>query len=192
MQMRFYKKYPEPKIYSDDYKITWAQKKFINELFLCGFQPTKAAMITRGFRDKKRTASRWAQRTLRYPHVQREIRRRFRKVEITADRVLKELACIAFSNIQNIFNQDGSIKPVSEMDEDTTRALKALEIIASKEGLNKKVAFHNKLEALKILSQYTGILENKTKVEIENIDKLILAARERAQNGNTDGGQEDS
>ena len=113
-------------------------------------------------------------------------------MEITADRVLKELACIAFSNIQNIFNQDGSIKPVSEMDEDTTRALKALEIIASKEGLNKKVAFHNKLEALKILSQYTGILENKTKVEIENIDKLILAARERAQNGNTDGGQEDS
>ena len=48
--------------------------------------------------------------------------------EITADRVLKEIARPAFLDIRKAFNADGSLKPIHDLDDDTAAAIAGLEV----------------------------------------------------------------
>ena len=50
------------------------------------------------------------------------------KLEITVERVKRELARLAFYDPRAFWNPDGSAKPVTELDEDTARALAGFEM----------------------------------------------------------------
>jgi phage terminase small subunit len=66
---------------------------------------------------------------------------------ITQERVLRELAAIAFSDITDVFNSDWSLKELQEMDPEKTPAIKNLE----KTDRGVKVQLHDKLAALQRL-----------------------------------------
>ena len=103
-------------------KLTPKRAAFVEE-FACDMNATQAA-IRAGYSVK--TAKEQATRLLSNVHVAAEIAKgraaRSERTGITADRVLQELARIAFFDVRKLLNDDGSMKPISEIDDDTRAA----------------------------------------------------------------------
>jgi len=95
---------------------------------------------------------------------------------ITAEMVINELASIGFSNIQDYLGAENSIKDVSELPEETAKAIKSIKkSITEFEGGEKTVVtfeLHDKVAALEKLGRNLGIFEidNKQKRPVINVD----------------------
>ncbi|OWK39535.1 terminase small subunit [Fimbriiglobus ruber] len=63
--------------------------------------------------------------SLRIEDLRRLARKRH---EVTADRVIAEYAKLAFLDIRKAFDEDGNLKPIHEMDDDTAAAIAGLEV----------------------------------------------------------------
>src|ERR1017187_4042453 len=99
------------------------QQIFVRE-YLLDRNATRAA-IAAGYSQK--TAYSAGPRLLKNVEIQAEIAKRTEKVlaklEITAERVLHGLAELAFFDPRKMFNSDGSLKPVVELDDISAMAL---------------------------------------------------------------------
>lgn len=119
--------------------------------------------------------------------------KRQERLEITADKWLRELAIIGFSDIANYIDIDqdtGSIRAKSfdEMPKETSRALETIKedrmIREDSKGedsiINSKVTFkmHGKLEALKMIGQHLGFLKDP-KIEIPGVEKVLYELSEK-------------
>ena len=93
---------------------------------------------------------------------------------INQERVLRELAAIAFSDFKEVFNDDWTLKPLKEMDPNTTPAIKSLE----KTERGVKVHLHDKLSALNRLWEIVkpNQVTNDTDENeyLNSLDKLYL------------------
>lgn len=95
-------------------------------------------------------------------------KKRSERTEITQDRVLQEVARLAFLDIRRAFKEDGSLKPVSEMDDDTAAAIAGIEVteIAGTDlGVIKKVRLSDKKGSLELLMRHLGMLNDKMKLQ---------------------------
>lgn len=92
--------------------------------------------------------------------------------DITIERVMKELARIAFLDPRKFFDKDGKLIPLDKLDEDTARALAGLDVVEmtggaeiSEEGIKvleswvKKIKPANKIDALRLLAQQLMLRE---------------------------------
>lgn len=159
-------------------KLSPKQKIFVSE-YLVDLNAKQAA-IRAGYSEK--TAEVQGSRLLGYVKVAAAIRekleKRASKLEITAERLDQEAARIAFFDIRKLYREDGSLKPVSELDEDTARALSGLDVqvVGSEEKgystvLKYKTA--SKEKGLELLCRRLGLLkENVTQVAVSN--KVIV------------------
>jgi hypothetical protein len=77
-------------------------------------------------------------RLLKKPIVANEINRRKQKrltnLEISAERVLSEIARCAFFDPRKLYNRDGTLKKVTELDNDTVSAMQGLKVIERKKA----------------------------------------------------------
>ncbi|WP_198162290.1 terminase small subunit, partial [Methylosinus sp. R-45379] len=102
------------------------------------------------------------------------------RTEITADRVLKELSCLAFFDIGEAFNEDGSLKQLYEMREDVRRAIAGFEVteIRNEDGVvignTKKVKFVNKIEAIEKVMRHLGMFEDRLRVKFDNPLAILI------------------
>lgn len=137
---------------------------------------TKAA-IRAGYAPK--AASAQASRLLKNVKVAARIAELKAKVEakvvVTAARVIEELGRLAFCDISEAFNEDGTLKPIHEIPENCRRAMAAMEIEESSPGVElggeagvkmtlrhvKKVKFWNKHDALHTLAKRFNLLNEK-------------------------------
>jgi phage terminase small subunit len=107
--------------------LTPKQQMFIKE-YLVDLNATQAA-IRAGYSAK--TAEVTGCRLLSYAKIKEELQlamdKRSAKLEITAERVLQEIAKLAFCDPRKFFDDDGRIKPMSEIDDDTAAALAGIE-----------------------------------------------------------------
>lgn len=93
--------------------------------------------------------------------------------EHVAERVLAEIRALAFTKMTEAFNDDGTIKPVSEWGEDLCRGLAYLEVTelfkpGTKKvqiGVVKKMKFHPKLQALEMAAKNLQLLTQKVEVQ---------------------------
>lgn len=108
-------------------KLTPKQFLFVKE-YLVDLNATQAA-IRAGYSEK--TAQVIGAENLAKPiiaeSIQIEMDKRAARIEITADRVLQELAKLAFHDPRKFFDDDGRIKPISELDDVTAMALSGIE-----------------------------------------------------------------
>ena len=90
--------------------------------------------------------------------------------EWVAQRVLSELNSTAFVDIRNIFNDDGSIKDISEIDDDTARAINGIEVFEEFEGFGKdrehvgqtkKIKLVDKLKSIEMLGKNLKMFTDK-------------------------------
>jgi len=84
---------------------------------------------------------------------------------LVSDRsVLREYARIGFSDVRNLFNEDGSLKNIHSLDNDTARAISSLKVVTKSYGKGKveyvnEIKFWNKNAALESLAKNLGLLD---------------------------------
>jgi phage terminase small subunit len=150
-------------------KITEKQRLFISE-YQVDFNGTRA-VIRAGYSPKR--ASEMAYQLLQIPTVRQALDRameeRLRKIGVRADRVLTEIARVAFSDLRKLYNEDGSLKLPSEWDDDEAAAIAGVEVLEEFSGrgedrtlvgFTKKVRLFDKIKALELLSKHLGIIGN--------------------------------
>lgn len=101
--------------------------------------------------------------------IQEEMNKRCGRLEVTADHVLQELARIAFLDPRQLFDEDGDLKPISELDDDTAAALASFEIKENFKGrgkwqfdfLTKKVKLVDKKGTLELLGKHLKLFTDK-------------------------------
>lgn len=84
------------------------------------------------------------------------IEKRVARTQITADRVIAELALIAFSNAGDLYTKDGALKNISSMPENVTRAIQE---VTSRDDEILKIKTYDKKGALDSLGKHFGIFE---------------------------------
>lgn len=141
------------------------------------FNATQAA-IGAGYSEK--TAGQIGERLLKKVEIQKVIgkaqSKTAEKSEITRERWLREMACIAFLDPLDIFEDDGSVKLVKNIPENARRALGSFDVSEifdaaegdqkSAIGLLKKIKFHSKPEALRDMGKALGFLKDGGEINV--------------------------
>ena len=137
------------------------QAMFADE-YLIDFNATQAA-IRAGYSAK--TAAVQGFGLLRKPNIQAIISAKQKelahKAGITRERIIAEAGRLAFSDIRNIFDKDGNLKAIHELDDATAAAISGVELVVSGNGddvtMTKKIKLWDKNSALDKLLKHLGI-----------------------------------
>lgn len=110
-------------------ELTKAERLFVGE-YLVDFNAT-AALMRCGW--SPHTANQNSVYFLRKPHVRAAIEKSIKRMEahtvVSATRILEEVLRIATADPRRVMNDDGSMKQLQELDEDTARAVASLEVV---------------------------------------------------------------
>ena len=160
--------------------MTLQQQQFCDE-YLIDFNATQAA-IRAGY--KENTAYSQGQRLLKNVEVreymQKRMKKREKRTEITQDMVVNELAKIAFLDISKLYDENGMLKKIQDIDKDSVKAISSLETLEEysgygedreKIGDTRKVRLLDKTKALELLGKHLGLFTD-IKLNITNSDKL--------------------
>lgn len=143
------------------------QQKLFYDRYLLHFNGTKAAEEA-GY--SKKTAAQQASRLLRNVNGQSYLAEKREKLaqkeELNQEMVLREYARIGFSDIRKYYNADGSLKPITELDDDAAAALSGVEVDEIWEpdgdggrkqvGETKKIKRWDKVNALAQINKMMG------------------------------------
>lgn len=155
-------------------KLTDKQQRFVDE-YLIDLNATQAA-IRAGY--SVRTANEQGAQNLAKLSVQDAISKkmaaRSRRTGVNAERVVLELAKVAFAKMTDIVDSNGKIKEDASPDD-----LACIESIKYKESDNeyggsveREVKIASKLKALELLGKHLGIWSDKFNVTVEKSEKL--------------------
>lgn len=145
------------------------QRAFVDE-YLIDLNATQAA-IRAGYSQK--TAQEQGARLLSKVMVQaalsERMNERVRRTEITQDRVLQEIARVAFFDPRKLFNEDGSPKRLVDLDDDSAAVVAGLDVatIGNADvgvGQIMKYKIADKMKAIDQCMSHLGM--GKTKVEL--------------------------
>ena len=141
-------------------RLTPKQARFVAE-YLVDLNATQAA-IRAGYSD--RVSSEIGYQLLQKTSVQSAIdacqRERSARTGVTADRVVKEIARVAFSNLSDVMEWTPAGIEVKRSDEIAPDAAAAIaEISETNAGL--KVKLHNKVAALEQLAKHVGLYNDR-------------------------------
>lgn len=83
------------------------------------------------------------------------------------DRIVDELAHIAFYDLRKAYKEDGSLKNMRDLDDGTAAAIQGVETIVVGEDISiKKIRANDKLKALEMLGKIMGAIRPDVKVNI--------------------------
>lgn len=169
------------------------QARFVAE-YMIDLNATQAATRS-GYSAK--TAYAIGHELLKKPEIQAALtaamQDRSERTQITADRVLEELARIGFADLRKLFDEDGSLRDVADMDPDTVAAIASIELQVSgppEAPLHtSKVKLWDKVAALDRLGRHFAMFTdrtlNETTVrpvqEMTDEELMAIAARETGQ-----------
>jgi phage terminase small subunit len=167
-----------------DKNLTPKQAQFVAE-YLIDLNATQAA-IRAGY--SKKTAGAIGDENLKKPEIAAALaaaqQKRGERTEITADRVLQELARIAFFDLRKLYREDGTLKAMHELDDDAAAVLAGVDVVETQgnaavggeEGIKhiaeyvKKVKIPDKVGALSLAMRHLGMLKDK----VEHSGDLIV------------------
>ena len=173
-------------------KLLPRQRIFVSQ-YLPELNATRAA-IAAGYSPK--TAASQGSRLLRNVKVRAEIEAGTAKITekygLSAERVLQGIANLAFFDPRDLYNQDGSLKSITELGADTAAAITGMhtkEIVREhdgqgapkKIGIRTKIRFADRGRNLERLGRYFGLFTKR--VEVGGLDTLaedLQKARLRA------------
>lgn len=145
-------------------KITAKQQRFVDE-YLIDLNASQAA-IRAGYKGDPNTVG---PRLLAYVGVRSQIEagraKRQERTAVTADRVVLEIARLAFFDPRKLLTETGEPRPIQELDDDTAAAIAGLETATEKdrsgEGVThiRKYKIADKNSALEKLAKHLGIYE---------------------------------
>ena len=99
------------------------------------------------------------------------------KSVVSQESVIKELQRIAFFDIRKLFNVDGTLKRVTELDDDTAAAIASIEVVdIGADGqlvLSKKFKTSEKLKALDLIGTHLGMFVKKVEDVTDPLKKAM-------------------
>ena len=153
-------------------KLTPKQKRFIDE-YLVDLNATQAA-IRAGY--SKRTACFIGYENLTKPQIKEALgvaqENLSKRTEITQERVIAELATIAFSNIGDVVSWGPggvSVKSADELSPEILASVADVSKSGGKEGGVVRVRLYDKLKALELLGKHLGLFVEKVEVGLRPI-----------------------
>lgn len=145
-------------------KLTEKQKRFVQE-YLVDLNASAAARRA-GYSEKttNEQGARLSAKSSVQASIQAAIRQRQKRVEITQDMVMKELAAIAFTNATDFvtISSDGliNVKSTQEIPEDKLGAVASIKYSAN--GLGVEIKLYDKPRALELLGKHLGMFGSQT------------------------------
>lgn len=155
--------------------LTPKQERFVQE-YLIDLNATQAA-IRAGYAKPNAHVQGFQllNKTLVAQAISAAQQKRQERTEITQDRVLQELARIAFFDLRKLYREDGSMKAINELDADSAAVLASVEVVENKvvgqEGdassleYVKKAKIFDKGAALTLAMRHLGMLNDKLTVD---------------------------
>lgn len=150
--------------------LTAKQAAFVRE-YLVDLNATQAA-IRAGY-SKNRAGEigyQLLQKTTIQAAIKEEMDKRAERTEITADKVLKEFAKLAFFDPRNLFDEKGNPKDITELDDNTAAALAGLDVVQEYDpetgvtSYTKKYKLASKQSALDSLGRHLGMFLDRSEV----------------------------
>ena len=163
--------------------MTKKQKRFIEE-YLIDLNATQAA-IRAGYSPD--TAKSIGSENLTKPDIQARIAKamaeRSRRTGVNADRVVMELAKIAFVNASDVIDAETATLKPDAAPEDTAAVQSVKVKTIGADGLEREIKIEDKLKALELLGKHLGIFKDKVELsgsletEKTKLDDLIQQMR---------------
>lgn len=125
-----------------------------------------------------------SEKVQQYMHSKRKTA--LKRADITARSVVDEIACYAFLNPKRLFDEDGRLKQIHEMEDDVARALGSIDVVQVDDKTSiRKIKLIDKSKGLEQLGRYLGMFVDKQEVNISTDLRRLsddeLAEREREQ-----------
>lgn len=152
--------------------LTKKQQLFVEE-YLIDLNATQAA-IRAGYSPD--TAKDIGCENLAKPNIRARIDQalaeRSRRTGINQDRVIRELARIAFVNAADVINsKDATLR--EDASEDDTAAIQSVKVKTfGEDGVEREIKMADKLKALELLGKHLGMYQNNLNVTVEASGKL--------------------
>ena len=161
-------------------KLTPKQERFCQKYIELG-DATKAYYAAYDAQNSKPiTANRSAKALLDDPKISTRVRElqllHQKRHEVTVDRVLQEFSRLAFLDIRKAFDEEGRLKPIHDMDDETAAAIAGLEVESLFEGKGSereligrlhKIKLSDKKGALDSLARHLGLFNDSLKLSGE-------------------------
>ena len=152
-------------------KLTAKQQKFVDE-YLIDLNATQAA-IRAGYKKTEYTdtnANKLLENTRIREAVDKSMAERSRRTGINQDRVIQELARIAFVNPQNVINsEDASIR--TDDTEDDLACVQSVKVktMDGEKGssVEREVRLNDKMRALELLGKHLGMFKDKVELDAD-------------------------
>jgi phage terminase small subunit len=173
--------------------LTAMQELFVKE-YLVDMNATQAAIRAK---YSEHTAEQLGYQLLQNPSVRaaidEQLRRRFERLDIRADKVLRELGRLAFGSLRDIAKWEGSSPSLIDSDElgdDAAALLKSINFSESESSSDKGSAssrtlsftMHDKAKALELLARHFKMLTDKVEVDLsEGLAARLARARKRKE-----------
>lgn len=153
----------------DEFGLDIRQRAFA-DLYLID-QNASAAYVRAGYTAKnENVAAASASRLLTTAKVRNYVEFRLKKLHdkfaITQERVLGELARMAYVNVQDLFDAAGNLLPIKDLPEDVARSILSVEVTEAASGdkvltVNTKKVKTDKTAALRLLGQHLKLFTDK-------------------------------
>jgi phage terminase small subunit len=151
-------------------ELTNKQKAFCEE-YLIDFNGTQAA-IRAGYSEK--TARQQAEQLLSKLDIQQCVKKlqqdRSKRTEVTQDRVLLEIARLAFNDPRKAFDEYGELLPVQQWPDEVAAAISSIKVTEMKSGDDevvtqlKEVKFWDKGKQIELAAKHLGMFTDKLHV----------------------------
>ncbi len=149
--------------------LTHKQQKFVEE-YLVDLNATQSA-IRAGYstRNADKIGSELLGKTRVAVAIQKALEAQSKRTQITADRILKELALAAFLDPAGLFDADGNLLNIHDMPEDIRRVIAGMDINQKTiDNVNicttSKIKISDKLKALELLGRHFKMWTDKTEL----------------------------
>lgn len=153
--------------------MTDTQKRFCDE-YLIDLNATRAYKVAYKNCKSDLTARTNGSKLLTNTNIQKYISEKQKEIEkrteVTQDMVIKELAKIAFLDIRKLYTENGQLKNIADIDNETAGAISSLETLEEYDGVGdnrekigdtQKVKLLDKTKALELLGRHLGIFKYK-------------------------------
>ncbi len=159
--------------------LTDKQRAFVDE-YIVDLNATQAA-IRAGY--SKRTAYATGAENLRKPQIASAIEeakaRRAERTKVTADRVVTELARLAFSDMRHFVEWGStsglSFKASEDLSKDDSAAVTEVKVTPGQYGTTMQLKLGHKDSALRMLAEHVGLFERGQGREGDEFDRLLEA-----------------
>lgn len=162
--------------------LTQKQKRFIEE-YLIDLNATQAA-IRAGYSVKNadKIGSELLGKTRVSEAIQQAMAERSKRTGVNADRVVQELAKIAFVNAIDVIDPETATVKEDAVSDDTA-AIQSVKVKTfGEDGLEREIKMADKLRALELLGRHMGMFKDKVEVsglkkEKSKLDNIIEQMR---------------